>query len=61
MMGAPDQFGDAAKLHAGELQRAMQRDQLRKTKRLTRVRLIVRRVLGRQQKESDDRGAKPAI
>lgn len=47
-MGAPDQFGDAAKLHAEDLQRAMQRDQLNKTKRLTRVRLVVRRILGRQ-------------
>jgi hypothetical protein len=48
MMGAPDQYGDAAKFHAEDLQRAMQRDQLAKTKRLTRVWLIVRRVLGRQ-------------
>ena len=47
MIGAPDQYGDAAKLHAGELQRAMQRDQLRKTKKLTRARLLLRRILGR--------------
>jgi hypothetical protein len=48
MMGAPDQYGDSAKLHAQDLQRAMQRDQLAETKKLTRLRLIVRRVLGRQ-------------
>jgi hypothetical protein len=48
MMGAPDQYGDAARLHAGDLQREMQRDQVAKTKKLTRVRLIVRRILGRQ-------------
>jgi hypothetical protein len=53
MIGAPDQYGDAAKLHAGELQREMQRDQLRKTKKLARVRLIVRRVLGRQGTEAE--------
>ncbi len=47
-MGAPDQYGDAAKLHAEELQRAMQRDQLAKTKKRTRVRIIVRRILGRR-------------
>jgi hypothetical protein len=49
-LGAPDQYGDAARFHADELQRAMQRDQLAKTTRtktLTRVRRIVRRVLGR--------------
>jgi hypothetical protein len=48
MMGAPDQYGDAAKFHAEDLQRAMQRDQRPKTKKLSRVRLIVQRVLGRQ-------------
>jgi hypothetical protein len=47
--GAPDQHADAAKFHhAEDLQRAMQRAQLTKTKKLTRVRLILRRVLGRQ-------------
>ena len=48
MTGAPDQYRDEAKLHAADLQRAMQRDQVAKTKMLTRLRLIVRRVLGRQ-------------
>jgi hypothetical protein len=48
MMGAPDQFADEAKLHAEQLQRARQGAQRTKTKRLDRVRLIVRRVLGRQ-------------
>jgi hypothetical protein len=48
MTGAPDQYGDEAKLHAADLQRAMQRAQLAKGKKLTRLRLIVRRVLGRQ-------------
>jgi hypothetical protein len=52
MIGAPDQYGDAAKVHAGDLQRAMQRDQLGKTRKLARVRLIVRRVLGRQHPAS---------
>jgi hypothetical protein len=47
--GAPDQHADAAKFHhAEDLQRALQRAQLTKTKKLTRVRLILRRVLGRQ-------------
>jgi hypothetical protein len=48
VLGAPDQYGDAAKFHADDLQRAMERDQLAKTQKLTRVRLIVRRVLGRR-------------
>jgi hypothetical protein len=47
-MGAPDQYGDAAKLHAGDLQRARQRERLAKTKKLTRLRLVVLRILGRQ-------------
>jgi hypothetical protein len=48
MMGAPDQFADEAKLHAEELQRARQGARRAKTGKLARVRLIVRRVLGRQ-------------
>jgi hypothetical protein len=52
MMGAPDQYGDAAKFHAEDLQRAMQRDQLPKTKKLTRLRLIVWRILGRQNRRA---------
>jgi hypothetical protein len=48
MMGAPDQFADEAKLHAGDLQRARQGAQRAKTKKLPRVRLIVRRILGRE-------------
>jgi hypothetical protein len=39
---------DAAKFHSREKQREMQRDQLAETKMLIRVRLILRRVLGRQ-------------
>ena len=48
MMGAPDQFADEAKLHAAELQHARQGARRTKTKMLDRVRLIVRRALGRQ-------------
>jgi hypothetical protein len=48
MMGAPDQFADEAKLHAGDLQHMRQGGQRTKTKKLARVRLVVRRVLGRQ-------------
>ncbi len=48
MMGSPDQYGDAARFQAEDLQRAMQRDQIAETKKLTRVRQIVRRLLGRQ-------------
>jgi hypothetical protein len=48
MMGAPDQFADEAKLHAAELQRARQAARRTKPKMLARVRLFVRRVLGRQ-------------
>jgi hypothetical protein len=43
---APDQNVDAAKFHAEEIRRAMQRDECAETKMLTRVRLILRRVLG---------------
>jgi hypothetical protein len=48
MFVAPDQNVDAAKFHAGEIQRAMQRDEHAQTKMLTRVRLVLRRVLGLQ-------------
>ncbi|GEM_PF-3911403 len=48
MFVAPDSNVDAAKFDAGEIQRAMQRDECAQTKMLTRVRLILRRVLGRQ-------------
>jgi hypothetical protein len=48
MMGAPDQFADEAKLHAEDLQRARRASQRTKAKKPSRVRLIVRRVLGRQ-------------
>jgi hypothetical protein len=47
-MGAPDQFADEAKLHAGDLRLMRQGAQCTKTEKLTRVRLVVRRVLGRQ-------------
>ena len=46
--GAPDQNVDAAKFHAEEIRRGMQRDECAETKMLTRVRLILRRVLGRR-------------
>ena len=59
-MGAPDQYGDAAKLHAEDLQRAMQRDQLAKTKKRIRLRLIVRRLLGRQNPSDQDEAARSA-
>jgi hypothetical protein len=48
MFVAPDQNVDAAKFHAEEIQRAMQRGECPQTKMLTRVRLLLRRVLGRQ-------------
>jgi hypothetical protein len=48
MPGTPDEYVDAAKFHAEDLQRAMQRDQVAKTRMLTRVRRILRRVLGRE-------------
>jgi hypothetical protein len=45
---APLDDGDAARFHAQELQRAVQRDKLAETAMMTRVRLILRRILGRQ-------------
>ena len=48
MFVAPDQNVNAAKFHAEEIRRGVQRDECAPTKRLTRVRLILRRVLGRQ-------------
>lgn len=45
---APDQGVESAKGHAEDIQRAMQRAECVKTKRPTRVRLILRRVLRRQ-------------
>ena len=49
MFVAPDQGVDAAKFHTEEIRRAAQRDERApRTKMLTRVRLILRRVLGRQ-------------
>ncbi len=48
MFVAPDQGVDAAKFHTEEIRRAAQRDERAETKMLTRVRLILRRVLGRQ-------------
>jgi hypothetical protein len=48
MFVAPDQGVDAAKFHHEDIQRAMQRDELAQTKILTRLRLILRRVLRRQ-------------
>jgi hypothetical protein len=49
MMGAPDQFADEAKIHAADLQRARHGAQGVKIKKLARLRLIVRRILGRQE------------
>jgi hypothetical protein len=46
--GAPDQGVDAAKFHAQDIQHAVQHDERAETKMLTRVRLILRRVFGRQ-------------
>ncbi len=46
--GAPDQQVDANKFHNQEIRRALQRDEGDQAKMLTRVRLILRRVLGRQ-------------
>jgi hypothetical protein len=48
MSGAPDQYADAAKAHAADLQRAMQRDERAEVRKLARVRLILRRLLGRE-------------
>jgi hypothetical protein len=48
MSGAPDQYTDAAKLHAADLQRAMQRRERPRTRKLARVQLILRRLLGRE-------------
>lgn len=36
MLGTPDEHVDAAKFHAEDLQRAMQRDQVANTRMLTR-------------------------
>ena len=52
MLGAPDEHVDAAKFHAQDLQRAMLRDRRPGRRTLTRVRLIVRRVLGRGEQSS---------
>jgi hypothetical protein len=46
--GAPDQYADEARRHAADLQRAMQRDRQSETRKLARIRLILRRVLGRE-------------
>jgi hypothetical protein len=48
MFVAPDQNVDAAKFRAEEIRRAMQRDECPQTKMLTRVRLLLLRVLGRK-------------
>ena len=44
----PDQGAEAAKYHAQDIQRAVQRDERAETKMLAWVRLILRRVMGRQ-------------
>jgi hypothetical protein len=48
MTGAPDQYADEARRHAVDRQRAMQRDRRSETRKLARIRLILRRVLGRE-------------
>ncbi len=45
---APDQDVAAAKLRAQEVQRARQRTQPAKSRKPSRVRLILRRILGRE-------------
>jgi hypothetical protein len=49
MLGdAPDQIVDANKFHDEGIRRALQRAECDQTNMLTRVRLILRRVVGRQ-------------
>jgi hypothetical protein len=48
--GAPDQGADAAKLHARDIQRAVQHDERTETKMLTRVRITFRRVFRRRNR-----------
>jgi hypothetical protein len=49
MLGdAPDQIVDANKFHDADIRRALQRAECDQARMLTRVRLVVRRVLGRQ-------------
>jgi hypothetical protein len=48
MTGAPDQYVDEAKIRAADLQRARQRQERAKTRKLARVRLILRRLLGHE-------------
>jgi hypothetical protein len=49
---APDQDVNAAKLRAQDVQRARQRSQPAKSKKPGRVRLILRRILGRENPPS---------
>ena len=46
--GARDQLVDANKFHDEDIRRALQRDECDQAKMVTRIRLILRRVLGRQ-------------
>jgi hypothetical protein len=48
MLGTPDEHADAAKFHAEDLQRAMQRDQVAKARKPSLVHRILRRVLRRE-------------
>ena len=48
----PDQDVDAAKLRAQDVQRARQRSQFAKSRKPGRVRLIVRRIFGRENPPS---------
>lgn len=46
--GAPDQHVDENKFHDDDIRRALQRDDIAQANILSRVRLILRRVLRRQ-------------
>jgi hypothetical protein len=54
MSSAPDQYVDAAKVHAADLQRARQRHEGAKARKPGRVRLALRRLLGRQNPLGSD-------
>jgi hypothetical protein len=47
-MPAPDEWVDANKFHVTDVQRAALRDKRAEARMLTRIRLIVRRIRGRQ-------------
>jgi hypothetical protein len=47
-MPAPDEWVDANKFHVTDVQRAALRDKRAEARMLTRIRLILRRIRGRQ-------------